>query len=525
MGGIGGLLGTAGGAGGTGFAGPANGSIQTPTTNAQATTAYGQAQQGLQQQQDLLTALQGQGGLQNQSQVYNQLQNVAAGQGPNPAQAQLAQATGANTANQAALMAGQRGASQNVGLMARQAAQQGAANQQNSAGQAATLQAQQSLNAIQGAGNMANTQAGQQIGATSGYTQAAQNEQANLLNSIAGQNSSNVAMQSNINNVNGQLANTQLQGQQAMIGGLMNTMGGGGLSSMMGAKGGKVTRKGFDDGGDVQSEPSVEAPSTQISAPVSDAGDFGSPTQVAAAPSVNASTPSFGSDAGASALEQGMSGGGGKSGGGGGGGMSSMMGLLALMADGGEVEANSQSQTPDSGYGGQSKFGKYLHSTKVNAQSTPAAESTPNYGNPGANALYQGVSSLGKNLMQPSSPKNMSGMLPASNTDQPTPNQNGMFAAAKGGNVPALVSPGEQYLPPEDVKKVAKDGKNPLEVGERIPGKPKHPGNDYRNDTVKKTLKSGGIVIPNKIMQSKNPHIEAMKFVHAHIAKNRKGLK
>lgn len=91
----------------------------------------------------------------------------------------------------------------------------------------------------------------------------------------------------------------------------------------------------------------------------------------------------------------------------------------------------------------------------------------------------------------------------------------------KGGRVPALLSPGEQYLPPKDVKKVIREGKNPLDLGERIPGKPKYPGNDYRNDTEKKTLKEGGMVIPNEVMQSKNPHFESMKFVHAHIAKNR----
>lgn len=95
-----------------------------------------------------------------------------------------------------------------------------------------------------------------------------------------------------------------------------------------------------------------------------------------------------------------------------------------------------------------------------------------------------------------------------------------VMVAAKGGKVPAMVSPGEQYLPPKDVKKVAK-GANPLAVGERIPGKPKYKGNNYANDIVPKTLEAGGIVIPNKIMQSKNPHWEAMKFVHATMAKNR----
>lgn len=87
---------------------------------------------------------------------------------------------------------------------------------------------------------------------------------------------------------------------------------------------------------------------------------------------------------------------------------------------------------------------------------------------------------------------------------------------AEGGTVPALVSPGEQYIPPQEVKAVAEGKKDPLQAGERIPGKPKYAGNDYRNDVVKKDLKEGGLVIPNEVMQSSNPHWEAMKFVHAH---------
>ena len=103
-------------------------------------------------------------------------------------------------------------------------------------------------------------------------------------------------------------------------------------------------------------------------------------------------------------------------------------------------------------------------------------------------------------------------------------NDNSPPAAAEGGRVDALVSPGEQYLPPKAVKKVLKDGKNPLSVGERIPGKPKFKGNDYRNDTVPKKLEEGGVVIPNEVMQKPNAHWEAMKFVHAHMAKSKKGL-
>jgi hypothetical protein len=157
----------------------------------------------------------------------------------------LNQATGTNVANQAALMAGQRGASGNVGLMARQAAQQGANLQQQAVGQGATMQAQQSLNAIGAAGNLANQQASQQIGQTNANTQAQQSEQSNLLNSIAGQNQANVGMQSNINTANAGLANTTMQGQQGLLGGLLNSAGPAGSTafSSLGSKaeGGEVS--------------------------------------------------------------------------------------------------------------------------------------------------------------------------------------------------------------------------------------------------------------------------------------------
>lgn len=214
--------------------------ILNPSTVDQANQTYGQAQTGLEQQQAFLQALQGQNGIQNQSNVFNQLQGVANGTGPNPAQAMLNQATGANVANQAALMAGQRGAGSNVGLIARQAAQQGANTQQQAAGQGATMQANQSLNAMNQLGGIAGQQVANQMGATSGYTQAAQSANANVLNGIGQQNQANVGMQSNINNANAGIAGINAQAQNQLIGkgigGLMNAAGGAtGL-----AKGGEV---------------------------------------------------------------------------------------------------------------------------------------------------------------------------------------------------------------------------------------------------------------------------------------------
>ncbi len=246
--------------------------ILNPATTAQAQTQYQNAQNALAQQQAFLQATQAQNGLGNQSSVYNQLQGVANGQGPNPAQAQLAQSTGANVANQAALMAGQRGAAQNVGLMSRQAAQQGAAAQQQAAGQAASLQANQSLGALGQMGTLAGQQAAQQAAATSANTNAAQGEQGQILNAIAAQNSANVGMQSNINQANASIAqgNQAMQGQ--ILGGLLQ---GGAAAGAMAlapaaalAKGGSVP---MATGGD----PSAVVPNvTAGQGPTSSLGKF-----------------------------------------------------------------------------------------------------------------------------------------------------------------------------------------------------------------------------------------------------------
>lgn len=95
---------------------------------------------------------------------------------------------------------------------------------------------------------------------------------------------------------------------------------------------------------------------------------------------------------------------------------------------------------------------------------------------------------------------------------------------ANGGKVPAMVSPGEKYLSPDKVSKVA-NGANPMSIGEEVPGKAKVSGakNSYANDTVPATLEEGGIVIPRSITQGKDAGAKAKKFVEAILAKQ--GLK
>lgn len=338
MGAIAGLLGLNGGVNGTGAQAPAL--SQTDLTNAtQLSSAYQGNQNALNNQQNLLQALQGQNGIGNQSQVYSQLQGIANGTGPNPAQAMLNQATGQNVANQAALMAGQRGAGANPALIARQAAQQGANIQQQAVGQGATMQAQQALNAIGMAGNLAGQQVQNQVGATNANTVAQQAEQQALLNA---QNSSN-------QQVTG-FNQSRLTGGMAQQGNPLTVVGQG---------------------------------------------------------------------------AQGIAGG---------------LGALAMLAQGGSVPQ-----------GPRSRF---------------------------------------------------------------------VQALAHGGRVKALVSPGERLVSPSEVKQVAKGGL--AENSKKVPGKPKYPGNDYRNDVVPADLKEGTIVIPNSVMQSKDPVRGAAQFVQAQMAKKRR---
>lgn len=396
--------------------------VQAGTNVGQLNQAYDQSQLGIQQQQDLVNRLMAQSGLQNQSDVYNQMQGIANGTGPNPALAQLNQTTGQNVANQAALMAGQRGSNANTGMMARQIANQGANTQQQAAGQAATLAAQQQMQAMNNMGNLANTQAANQIGAIQGYNNAVQNEQNILQGANTNFNNSQVGMQSNINNVNSQTA----AGNQAAQGNAMSGIMGLG-SSLLGAfmaEGGEV--KKMADGGEISGPQSMAGQWLRSDVPIVGPGVEGT----SALPNMN--NQQNASEAGA--------------------------GLGTSMAD--MYKSQSSSSAP------------------------------------------QGIG-IGSNVAGGGGGGFMNNML------------------AKGGKVPALVSPGERYLSPKDVQQVAK-GANPMKQGEKVPGKPKVGGakNSYSNDTVKATLQEGGIVLPRSVTQAKDAPERAAAFVRAIMAKN-----
>lgn len=438
MGGLGSMLGLGGGFAGSGVSGPAQAQIINPVDAGQTATAYTNANDAIAKQQAFANAVNAQNGLGNQSSVFNQLQGVANGTGPNPAAAQLAQSTGQNVANQAALMAGQRGSSANVGLLARQGAQVGGNLQQQAAGQGATMQANQSLNALNSQGSLATSQANQQASAVSGLAQSTQGEQANLLNSIQGVNNASVASQTSVNNANAGIIQNSMKSQAGLLSGAGQ--------ALALAQGGVVPGpQKLADGGAVS--PSAPQPKSSYAKVIAGALDN----------SVNSSAPQD------TSFQSGQQ-------------MGKAIGTLAKK-----------------GYGAISDPGT---SQGQGLQQDPL-----------------GVGSLDPNAIAPSAAASSS----LGGADMAS--QLGSMAEiglAKGGPVKAMVSPGEQYLKPNEVKEVVTKGKNPLEEGERIPGKPKVKGNSYANDVVPKTLESGGIVIPNSVMQSKDPAANAAKFVAAH---------
>jgi hypothetical protein len=521
VGAVTGLVGGGGGGGGTSFATMNNNDLMNPfSSSQQATTQYQNAYTGsqaaLQQQQNFLTALQGQNGIQNQSNVFGQLQGVANGTGPNPAQAMLNQSTQQNVANQAALMANQRGASANAGLIARQAAQQGAQTQQQAAGQAATMQAQQSLGAMGQLAGIAGQQVGQQANATQGLSSSQQAEQGQIQNAIAAQNNASVG----INSANASMANTQMQGQQGMLGGLMN-MGAGAAAALMMKDGGQV-RQHFDGGGYAlqsadynntdpvdygsgatdMSSVGPQASQSQLSAPVT----APPPPAAPGAPSPQQSqskAPSF-----------------------------SQLANQSHPSNQNPGQQNQQQpfnmgQQGNNGGSGLSQgannlgsvlgkaIGNYFNKSSSSSNSQPGSVLTPSE----QNNMQLGINPASAPLpQQTTTGPDMDNSSPAQASGSADPDQ---MNAARGGKVPALVSPGEVYLKPKDVKKVV-NGADPMKVGEHIPGKPKVGGakNSYANDTVKKTLDEGGIVVPRSKTKGKNPSEASIRFVHAIAAKH-----
>ncbi len=181
------------------------------------------------------------------------------------------------------------------------------------------------------------------------------------------------------------------------------------------------------------------------------------------------------------------------------------------LADGGSV--------PDqSAFQGQSKFGKVLAGMSSGMNQASG-------GTGGSQALQKGMTQLGAGIG-----KALAGSTPSGGQAVPAApgvaeNDWGSYMGApqaEGGEVKAMVSPGEHRVPKEKVKDVAEGKVNPLKVGETFPGKPKVKGNSYANDVLPRKLPAGDVIIPNDIMQSKDPVNGAAEFVRKVIA-NKKG--
>lgn len=550
MGGLSSMLGTAGGMNGSGVSAPTTANVVNPVTGQQTTDAYTAAQSGLDAQNSFMQALQQQQGIQNQSNVYSQLQGIANGTGPNPAQAQLAQATGANVANQAALMAGQRGSSQNTGMMARQAAQQGSAAQMNAAGQAANMQANQSMNALNSMGSLSTNQVGQQAAAVQGYSSGAQGEQSNLFNAINGVNNANVASQASLNQASGQLISASDKSQLGLVGGAG--------ANMSFAKGGEVGKPHYDGGGPVQMGTMAQMPGPASSIAVAPQNQPGSGPASAFGKMLAGAAASANTGGAGGQVSDEMKGGqqiGALAGKALSAGYKYLMGKPAANgvpgqqgaqqgtdqgANGADQGAQGASDTSDAANGATdaaNDAGNDAASGASDAGTDAAADAgsdaatqvasdaaadaaTDAAADAGAGALGDAVALVAKGgeikQRQHLDGGGMAGsilkMLPMAIAML---NEGGQVG---GKAVPAMVSPGERYLPPRDVKKVAQ-GANPLAVGEKIPGKVKQKGDHYSNDTVPKTLQEGGVVIPKSVLESKNPHAESYKFVNAILAK------
>ena len=171
----------------------------------------------------------------NQSNLAQQLMAQSQGQGPNPALAQLNQTTGQNAANQGALMASARGANQNPALVAREAAMQGGAIQQQAAGQAATLAAQQQLGAQQAAGQIYGQQGGQEL-----------QNQSIQQGALAAQNTNQTNAQLGAQGINAQVSGQNASIGAGLLGGLMQGGAAAGMAALL-SKGGEV--KKMADGG------------------------------------------------------------------------------------------------------------------------------------------------------------------------------------------------------------------------------------------------------------------------------------
>ena len=505
-----GITGTIGGLLGTNDQFQAGSASINPGTNtAQLNTSYNQAQEGINNQQQLAQTLTPQAATaaENQNALAAQELALSQGQGPNPALAQLAQTTNTNVNNQAALMAGQRGGASNVGQIAREAAQQGATTQQQAAGQAATQEANQQIAAEQNLAALSGQQVGQTGQAVTGVNTAVQNEQNILQGANTAANNAAVNMQSNINQVNAQTAQANQQNNQGILGGIgsaVSSLTGGLLNeggevgidgdmkpehikiAEMNAHSLKHGRKNFDAGGAAwggqytapgapQLAPPVPAVAAPAAAPIKQQTGYQQLGSMLGSGlrSVFSSTPKPPLPASGPGSQEDIDSG----------------GLFTLQSQDDEAK--------ESGLG-PALFGK-SDSSSSDSSTASADQAQPQAGGPGVYAPVEGDPFAGVGPNYQVGQANPDFKAKGGNICSGPHKSHVANFLADGGKVPAMVSPGERYLNPEEVKKVIEEGANPLKLGKKILGKPKVKGDSLKNDVVPMDLDEGGVVLPNHI--------------------------
>lgn len=184
------------GSNGAGFS-PILAPIMTPDQLNPRNNATYDTQNAIKAKQDMLAAM---------------LLERAQGGGANPAAAQLQQATNANQSMTAGTIAATKGI--NPALAARQAAMAGSGLQQQSAAQAATMNAQQQIAAQGSLGELYGTMGSQNL-----------NQQQILQGAIANLNSSNVSNANQTNSAKAGVAAANTKGQWDAVGGILKGAG------------------------------------------------------------------------------------------------------------------------------------------------------------------------------------------------------------------------------------------------------------------------------------------------------------
>ncbi len=479
-----------------------------------ALAGYGNFQQNQMQQQQLASALQG----------------VQNGTGPNPAQAMLNQSTGQNVANQSALMAGQRGANANAGLLARQASMAGTNAQQQAAGQAANMQAQQSLNAMgqqsQLLGQMGSQNIGEQQANTGLFGQAsgAQNSQ----------NMNNINNYSMVQGINSQVSQNNANAVNKTTGGMLNTLGGGSMVSSF-AKGGQVPEhlqhiqsiyhgnKKLDqvpqmdryaDGGVIQ-VPNLMAGITNNyygqedkkkdeaapGAGAETAGDMGEGAGAAVGADAGAGAAA-GEAAGAEAgIMSALAKGGQVPGYSGGGSIADLLPLLALLAKGGQVQPTSTATSTATSTSTLTADQKKAKEQKLKDVMNPESTADIGYASGGVAKDFKGVQ----------------GKIGNWATDGQTSLQ---MDAQKYQNNPK--TPNIEGALPGDVKgkQVAAED---YRSGGAVAGNAKVAGDSYKNDTQPAMLSPKEIVLPRSVTLAPDAPEKAKEFVAALLKKQGHG--